>query len=123
LAARQFEAEVTTRGDIAIVVLHGELSAGVEETLNGAYSSATEQHAARILLKFEDVDYINSTGIALIVGLLSKARRDGIHMMAVGLSDHYRQIFEITRLADFISIFSDEETALASVPAQSGQPG
>jgi anti-anti-sigma factor len=120
LAASQFEAAVRSHGDVAIVDLHGELSAGVEEILNGAYRSATELHAARILLDFRDVTYINSTGIALIVGQLSKARRDGIAMMAIGLSDHYRQIFEITRLSDFIAIFDDEESALASVTAQAG---
>jgi anti-anti-sigma factor len=50
------------------------------------------------------VDYINSTGIALIVGLLGKARAAEVPVAASGLSDHYREIFEITRLSDFITI-------------------
>ena len=52
--------------------------------------------------------YINSTGIALIVGLLGRARADGVAVRACGLSDHYREIFEITRLSDFMTIYADE---------------
>ena len=56
------------------------------------------------MLDFSRVDYINSTGIALVVGLLAKARAAHIPLTAVGLSDHYREIFTITRLSDFIEI-------------------
>ena len=66
-----------------------------------------------MVLNFADAGYINSTGIALIVGLLARARADGIEVRACGLSDHYREIFEITRLADFMRIKTDETSALA----------
>jgi len=59
------------------------------------------------------VDYINSTGIALIVGLLAKARASKRCLLAYGLSDHYVEIFNITRLSDFVSILPDEESALS----------
>ena len=64
------------------------------------------------MLNFSSVEYINSTGIAMIVNLLSKARRDGLAVSAYGLTDHYVEIFEITRLSEFIRIVADEETAL-----------
>ena len=63
---------------------------------------------ARWALDFKGVPYINSTGIAVIVGLLARARRNGQKLGARGLSEHYRQIFEITRLADFMTILDDE---------------
>ena len=69
---------------------------------------------ASLLLDFAAVDYINSTGIALIVGLLGRARADGVAVAACGLSDHYREIFEITRLSDFMSIYADEASAASS---------
>ena len=81
----------------------------------GAYAAYTEAAgAATLLLDFGDVAYINSTGIALIVGLLGRARADGVAVAACGLSDHYRQIFEITRLSDFMSIHADERSARAA---------
>ena len=60
-------------------------------------------------LDFTNVDYINSTGIALIVGLLARARADACAISARGLSPHYREIFEITRLSDFMTIITDSE--------------
>ena len=65
-----------------------------------------------VVLNFAGADYINSTGIALIVGLLARARAGGVPIRACGLSDHYREIFEITRLADFMPIATDEDSAV-----------
>ena len=60
------------------------------------------------LLDFSSVDYINSTGIALIVGILADARKSGQEVRASGLAGHYREIFRITRLSDFMTILDDE---------------
>ena len=54
------------------------------------------------------MDYINSTGIALIVGVLAEARKAKRKVVACGLSGHYREIFQVTRLSDFMPIFADE---------------
>ncbi len=62
------------------------------------------------------MSYINSTGIALIVGLLGRARADGVPVSACGLTDHYREIFEITRLSDFMTIDDAGAGADAAVP-------
>ena len=48
--------------------------------------------------------YINSTGIALVVRFLAEARRDGRTVRAIGLTEHYQEIFRITRLSDFMEI-------------------
>ena len=59
---------------------------------------------ARSSSNFSRTEYINSTGIALIVRLLADARTREIEIAACGLSEHYRKIFEITRLSDFMRI-------------------
>jgi anti-anti-sigma factor len=65
------------------------------------------------------VDYINSTGIALLVGLLARAMKTQRKMAAYGLTDHYLEIFQITRLADFIKVYPDEASMLAGTNAKS----
>ncbi len=60
-----------------------------------------------VRLDFGKVDYINSTGIAVIVGVLAMARAEGRDVGAYGLTDHYKEVFEITRLADFMHIYED----------------
>jgi anti-anti-sigma factor len=107
-----FEASVRSQPSVAIVDLHGEINAFAEEALNAAYAEAEKRGTQVILLNFTDVDYINSTGIALIVGLLARARKSRLRLLAYGLSDHYVEIFQITRLVDFMSIFPDEKSAL-----------
>jgi anti-anti-sigma factor len=102
---------------VAIVDMRGEINALAENALNTAYASAVESDPARILLNFSDVDYINSTGIALIVGVLARARKEHRPITACGLSEHYREVFEITRLADFMSIFPDEASAVSGLTA------
>jgi anti-sigma B factor antagonist len=114
MSMKHLEASVRHVGAVAIIDLRGEIDARAEEALNSAYAAAENDDPQAILLNFGDVGYINSTGIALIVGLLSQARKASRRLMACGLSDHYVEIFQITRLADFMAVFPDEASALAA---------
>jgi anti-anti-sigma factor len=98
--------ETSTRAlpDGSLIELSGDIDGGARDVLEAAYSSAGE---GTLLLDFANVEYINSTGIALIVGLLARARTDQRPVSARGLTDHYREIFEITRLSDFMTILTD----------------
>lgn len=97
----------------AVIDLPARIDSSAEQSLNDAYATATGSGAKRVVLSFAGVDYLSSTGIALIVGILARSRREGHQVLAAGLSDHYREIFEITRLSDFMGIFPDERAALA----------
>lgn len=114
MPAKTLEAQVRHQPAVAIIDLHGEINAFAEERLNAAYAEAESSAPDMILLNFSDVDYINSTGIALIVSLLARARKSKRRLLACGLSDHYVEIFQITRLVDFMNVFPDEKSALAS---------
>lgn len=113
MTADALTAQVRQVNGAAIIDLKGEINAFGEEALNGAYARAAEPNPPAILLNFKEVDYINSTGIALIVGLLAQARKSGRRLITAGLSSHYVEIFQITRLSDFMTIYPDETSALA----------
>jgi anti-sigma B factor antagonist len=113
MPAKSFEALVRHQPRVAIIDLQGEIDSFAEDVLNGAYAEAESQGANVILLNFSKVDYINSTGIALIVGLLARARKSKRRLLACGLSEHYVEIFQITRLVDFMNVFKDEASALS----------
>ena len=104
MATSELQATVREQHGIAVIDLAGDVNASAEAALNAAYTDAASRRTSSVALNFEHADYINSTGIALIVGLLAQARANGIEMKAFGLSDHYREIFEITRLSDFMTI-------------------
>jgi anti-sigma B factor antagonist len=112
MAVRHLEAEVRQERGGVILDLRGEINGFAQEALDAAYAEADAKDTKTILLNFERVDYINSTGIALIVGLLAKARASHKRLLACNLSEHYVEIFEITRLSDFMSVFPDEESAM-----------
>ncbi len=115
MATSIFEAHVRHQPAAAIIDLQGEIDGLAEGVLNTAYSEAEKQHPDVILLNFRAVVYINSTGIALVVGLLKRSRQAGRALIACNMSDHYREIFQITRLTDFMRLFPDEASALAGV--------
>jgi anti-anti-sigma factor len=103
---------VRRREGVAVIDLAGDVNRGAEEALEAAWSQAVAEHPCAVVLNFEGAGYINSTGIAVIVGLLARARAAGIEVRAYGLTPHYREIFEITRLADFMAINPDEDSAV-----------
>ena len=104
MATRELEVTLRERDGLTVLALHGDVNASAEAALQSAYAEATSGDPRSLVLGFADVEYVNSTGIALIVSLLAQARAREIEVKASGLSDHYREIFEITRLADFMTI-------------------
>lgn len=113
MSVHECEVSVRQRDGFAVLDMTGDVNAAAEHVLNAGYEDAVLA-ASEIALNFGDVDYINSTGIALIVGLLARARKSGIKVRAFGLSEHYRGIFEITRLSDFMTITDDEDGATSA---------
>lgn len=107
------EVTVRQRSGLAVIDLAGDVNSSAEGALNVGYEQAAHS-GGDIALNFGNVAYINSTGIALIVGVLARARKSGIGVRAFGLSEHYRGIFEITRLSDFMTITDDEAGALGA---------
>ena len=101
-----------TTGGTAVLHLSGEVDGMAKAILPEAYSQAVASNEpAGVLLDFSHVDYINSTGIAVIVGVLARARAERRTVSALGLSDHYKHIFTITRLVDFIQLVDPAEVS------------
>ncbi|MPZ13501.1 MAG: STAS domain-containing protein [Chloroflexi bacterium] len=100
----------------SVIDIEGEVNAGGELILMGAYNEAVSDGASAVVLNFGGLEYMNSGGIGLLVTLLIRAQRQGQRLLAFGLNDHYRQIFELTRLDEAIRIFDGEASALGDVP-------
>jgi anti-anti-sigma factor len=122
MPTKALKASVRHQPSVSVVDLHGEIDARAEDILNNAYTEAEQRGLEVILLNFDDVHYINSTGIALIVSLLARARKQHRRLLACGLSDHYVEIFQVTRLSDFLHIFPDEVSALSQETTGESSP-
>ncbi len=95
--------------------IQGDVTAASEDALMDAFTTATEAGARVVLLDFTALEYMNSGGIGLLVTLLVRANRQRQQLLACGLNDHYRQIFELTRLDEAVAIHANEAEALAAV--------
>jgi anti-anti-sigma factor len=100
-------------GSVAVVDIKGDVTAACEPVLMSAYDEASGNGAARVVLNFGGLEYMNSGGIGMLVTVLVRANRQRQELAAYGLSEHYREIFELTRLDEAITIYNDEASALA----------
>jgi anti-sigma B factor antagonist len=99
---------------VGIIDITGQVTAATETALMEAYSQASDNGARAIILNFTGLDYMNSSGIGLLVTLLIRAQRQKQQLLAYGLNEHYRQIFDLTRLDEAIALYDSETGALAA---------
>jgi len=97
------------------IVITGDVTAASEQDLMMAHEAATDAGAKRIILDFTAMDYMNSGGIGMLVTLLVRGQRRQQKIAAVGLTDHYRQIFELTRLDEAIALYETTDAAIAAL--------
>lgn len=98
----------------SIIDVEGEISAFAEKVLMDAYAEASTPTTRVLILNFSGLEYMNSSGIGLLVTLLIRVNRQKQRLLTYGLSEHYRTIFDITRLSDAIRTYHSEAEAIAA---------
>ena len=111
----KLEARVLRSNNLAIIHFSGDVTTFAEDTVQSAYRDATRDGGRNIGIDFSACEYINSTGIAAIIGVVTEARRQGRRMLVFGLSPHYQKIFRMVGLADYVEMCSTEAEALQRV--------
>jgi anti-anti-sigma factor len=101
------------RDGVAIIDLFGDVTTFAEEKINSAYREVTNKGARFVLLNFRQNDYINSAGIAILIGIVTEVNRNNQKLAVSGLSQHFQKIFRMVGLAQYAEIYQDEEEALA----------
>jgi anti-sigma B factor antagonist len=104
-------------GVVVTLRIAGDVTSASEGELMAGYARAIDDGARAIILDFSGLEYMNSGGIGLLVTLLVRAQRQHQRVLAYGLTDHYRQIFELTRLDEAVGIHDTEADALAEAGA------
>ncbi|HEY7029999.1 MAG TPA: STAS domain-containing protein [Thermomicrobiales bacterium] len=99
---------------VSVIDIAGSVTRQSEPALTEAYGKASGPSTKAIVLNFTALAYMNSSGIGLLVTLLVRANRQEQKLYAFGLSDHYRDIFALTRLNEAIHIYGSEAEAIAA---------
>ena len=97
----------------AVLVFSGDISSASKEAILEAYHSLSAA-TIHVLLDFTAVDYINSSGIAIIIQLLLEASKSGTRKVGIfGLSAHFQKVFTMVGINKYASLYSNEQAALA----------
>lgn len=114
MSKANISANVRRNNGVSIIDIGGEVNAYAEDALAAAYSEASQNGVKAIVLNFSGLEYMNSSGIGLLVTLLIRAQRNKQRLLACGLNEHYQQIFALTRLNEAIGIYGSEAAAAAA---------
>ena len=99
------------QGSLGIITLSGDISGAADETIHGAYDYIAKAGARKILFRFGQGCYINSAGIAVLILIVSEAKKSKQKVGAVGLTAHFKKIFDMIGLTDYILVFDSEDEA------------
>ncbi len=99
-------------GDITLLDVRGDVTILSESFLHDAYADANKRDAGKILFKFEEAAYINSGGISLLIQLLAQTRQNNQQIGIIGLSDHFKKIFNMVGITKFATIYHTREEAV-----------
>jgi anti-anti-sigma factor len=110
--SKDIEVAVSQKNDVSVLSIRGDVTPITGEAIENAYRQASAAGARKILLRFNGENYINSGGIAILIGITAESRAAGQVIRIAGLSDHFRKIFAMVGLSKYAQIFLSEEEAL-----------
>lgn len=100
---------------VTILRFEGDIASTSKDAVLGAYQALPKATAKIILLDFTKVDYINSSGIALVIQMLIEASNAGQKVYAYGLSPHFTKVFTMVGITKYAGLFPDQAAAIAAL--------
>jgi anti-anti-sigma factor len=100
---------------VTVLRFEGDISSASKEAVIGSYQGLSKTAVKTVLLDFTKVEYINSSGIALVIQLLMEAANSGQKVLAFGLSPHFQKVFTMVGITKYAGLFPDQAAALATV--------
>jgi anti-anti-sigma factor len=93
----------------------GDIASTSKDAVLGSYQSLPKEKSRLVLLDFTKVDYINSSGIALVIQVLIEACTSGQKVNTFGLSPHFTKVFTMVGITKYAGIFPSQADALAAL--------
>lgn len=100
------------KDDVTILNMEGDITSFAEEEILSHFNEGLDGGAQKFLLDFSSVEYINSSGIAIIIQLLSSARKKDAKVLCCGLSPHFQKVFEMVGLKKYTEMYDSSEEAI-----------
>lgn len=105
--------ESTINEDIIFVRLQGDLISNPDsQQLTKLVNSSINQTKLLCAIDLSEVRFINSSGIGVLVSLLTKFRNRGGEMVLINPSEQIRKLFIITKLNNIFTITETDQAAV-----------
>ncbi|MEW6443851.1 MAG: STAS domain-containing protein [bacterium] len=108
------EMQVRQEGALHIVSCQGRMDANVSGALKDRIQQLVDKGATRLVLDLEGVDFLDSSGLGVLVACLRRVREKQGEIKLSGLRPEVRSIFEITRVSRLFHICGDVAEAAAA---------
>jgi anti-sigma B factor antagonist len=110
--------ETSKKGDVAIISLRGEIDVYTAPRLRQALIDLVEGGSKDIVVDMDKVDFLDSTGLGVLVGGLKRVKSNDGEMKLVVTQDRIMKIFDITGLAKVFPMFGSLDEAVGQQPAE-----
>lgn len=110
------ELSVTTNGPVTVLKIDGRLDSNTSRELEEKVMGVITGGARRVLMDFGGVDYINSSGLRVLLMAFQHLKRGGGVLHLCDIKDYMREVFEISGYTEIFPIFPGQAEALAAFP-------
>ena len=93
----------------------GDISSASKDAVIGTYQALDKASNKHILLDFKGVEYLNSSGIALVIQVLMEANKSGQSIAICGLTPHFTKVFTMVGITKYATLYADEASALSAL--------
>src|SRR5689334_9080624 len=107
--------QVSERDGWTVLVVHGELDIATAPGLRERLHTLLAEGRTRLVVDLDDVGFLDSTSLGVLVGVLKRARTDGGDLRLVCTQPRIRKVFEITRLDTAFDLYSSADDAVKGV--------
>jgi anti-sigma B factor antagonist len=111
-----------SRGDSMVITVHGDLDIVTSPRLDECLTRAQSSHQ-RIILDLADVDFLDTSALAVIVGHWKRLESAGGMLALAGARYRYTKTLWITGLADRLSLYPTVEEGLSAQAETAGPTG
>lgn len=115
----EIQVSIRDQNGATVIDLVGDVTTFAEESINQAYQSASADGATIVIFNFRENDYINSAGIAILIGVVTEARKREQRLLMTGLSAHFQKIFRMVGLTQYADLYPTVDEALESLNSAS----
>ncbi len=108
--------QISEREGIGIISLSGKIMGGPEAgEINEQISNFIDQNKKNIVINLEKVDWMNSSGLGILIGAVTTLKNNDGRLGLVNTSERVNSLLKITKLIDVFEIFNDIDSAIESM--------